>query len=75
MKDMTVEDLKVMKIWFLWNYSPGKNGKMTKVPFSTYGGETGTDEAHKDTWATYDEVLKDNENIRILRIDLAGYRS
>ena len=34
----------------------GKNGKITKVPFSAYGGATGTDEKYKDTLATYDEA-------------------
>lgn len=29
---------------------------MTKVPFSVYGGATGTDEKYKDTLATYDEA-------------------
>lgn len=36
---------------------PGKNGKITKVPFSVYGGATGTDEKYKDTWATYEEAF------------------
>lgn len=37
-------------------YGGGKNGKMTKVPFSAYGGATGADEKYKDTLATYDEA-------------------
>ena len=54
--EITIEELKQRKIWLLWNYMPGKNGKITKVPFSAYGGATGTDEKYIDTWATYDEA-------------------
>lgn len=46
---MNLQDLKKMKLWFLWNYAPGKNGKPTKVPMSAAGGETRTDEAHRNT--------------------------
>ena len=56
MSEITVEDLKQKKIWLLWNFRSSKNGKMTKVPFSAYGGATGTDEKYKDTLATYDEA-------------------
>ena len=56
MSEITIEDLKQKKIWLLWKHRPGKNGKMTKVPFSAYGGATGTDDKHKDTLATYDEA-------------------
>lgn len=56
MSGITMEDLKQHKIWLLWNYMPDKNGKATKVPFSAYGGATGTDDKYKDTWATYDEA-------------------
>lgn len=54
---ITIDELKQKKIWLLWNYMPGKNGKITKVPFSVYGGATGTDEKYKDTWATYEEAF------------------
>lgn len=54
--EITIEELKQKKIWFVWNYMPGKNGKITKVPFSAYGGATGTDDKYKDTWAVYDEA-------------------
>lgn len=47
MGDMTVEELKEKKLWFLWSTKPAKNGKVTKVPFSANGGATGTDDAHK----------------------------
>jgi P4 family phage/plasmid primase-like protien len=58
---MTMDGLKAMKIWFLWNYTPGKNGKITKVPFSVYGGKTGTTEDYEDTWATYEEAVAAKE--------------
>ena len=32
MGDMTVEELKEKKMWFLWSAKPAKNGKVTKVP-------------------------------------------
>lgn len=53
---ISIDELKQKKIWLLWNYMPGKNGKITKVPFSVYGGTTGTDEKYRDTWATYEEA-------------------
>lgn len=56
MGEITIEELKQKKIWFMWNYMPGKNGKITKVPFSAYGGATGTDDKYRDTWVTYDEA-------------------
>ena len=47
MGDMTVDELKNKKLWFLWSAKPGRNGKVTKVPFAANGGATGTDDAHK----------------------------
>ena len=49
MGDMTVDELKDKKLWFLWSAKPGRNGKVTKVPFAANGGATGTDDAHKGT--------------------------
>ena len=49
MGDMTVDELKDKKLWFLWSAKPGGNGKVTKVPFAANGGTTGTDDAHKGT--------------------------
>ena len=46
MGDMTVDELKNKKLWFLWLAKPGRNGKVTKVPFAANGGATGTDDAH-----------------------------
>ena len=49
MGDMTVDELKDKKLWFLWSAKPGKNGKVTKVPFRQMEELTGTDDAHKGT--------------------------
>lgn len=56
MGDMTVDELKSKKLWFLWSAKPGKNGKVTKVPFAANGGATGTDDAHKGTWVSFDDA-------------------
>lgn len=54
MGDITVDELKDKKLWFLWSAKPGRNGKVTKVPFAANGGATGTDDAHKGTWVPFD---------------------
>ena len=56
MGDMTVDELKDKKLWFLWSEKPGRNGKVTKVPFAANGGATGTDDAHKGTWVSFDDA-------------------
>ena len=56
MGDMTVDELKSKKLWFLWSAKPGRNGKVTKVPFAANGGATGTDDAHKGTWVSFDDA-------------------
>ena len=48
--------LSLIHIWFLWSAKPGKNGKVTKVPFAANGGATGTDDAHKGTWVSFDDA-------------------
>lgn len=52
MGDMTVDELKDKKLWFLWSAKPGGNGKVTKVSFAANGGATGTDDAHRGTWVS-----------------------
>ena len=52
----SMQELKQMRIWFLWRWGTDKNGNPTKVPFAANGGETGTDNAHSSTWVTDDEV-------------------
>ena len=56
MGDMTVDELMDKNLWFLWSAKPGKNGKVTKVPFAANGGATGTDDAHKGTWVSFDDA-------------------
>ena len=58
MGDMTVDELKSKKLWFLWSAKPGKNGKVTKVPFAANGGATGTDDAHKGTWVSFNAAKR-----------------
>ena len=56
MGDMTMDELKDKKLWFLWSAKPGRNWKVTKVPFAANGGATGTDDAHKGTWVSFDDA-------------------
>ena len=76
MGDMTVDELKDKKLWFLWSAKPGRNGKVTKVPFAANGGATGTDDAHKGTWVSFDDAesvsgigawLEDSEGFLLIR--------
>ncbi len=53
----SMQELKQMRIWFLWRWGVGKNGNPTKNPFAANGGATGTDDAHSSTWVTYDESV------------------
>lgn len=52
-----MQELMDMKIWFLWIWGKDEKGNPTKVPKSTLYGETGTDDAHSDTWVTYKEAM------------------
>ena len=69
MGDMTVDELKDKNLWFLWSAKPGKNGKVTKVPFAANGGATGTDDAHKGTWVSSGLGLKIPKGFFLLDID------
>lgn len=51
-----MDELKAEKLWFLWSAKPGKNGKVTKIPFAANGGATRTDNAHKGTWVSFDDA-------------------
>lgn len=56
MKSTSINDLKKMRIWLLWQRQIRK-GKTTKVPFAANdGGISGTSEDYKRTWVTYDEA-------------------
>ena len=50
-------ELKEQKIWLCWNFRE-KDGRKTKVPIAANGDKTGTDEAHRHTWVTFDEAKK-----------------
>lgn len=52
-----MQELMDMKIWFLWRYAPGKNGKITKVPFAAKGGVTGTNDEYSSTWVTHEDAF------------------
>ena len=52
---MHMDELKVQKIWFCWNYETRKD-KKTKVPKSAYGTATGTSAEYAHSWVTYDEA-------------------
>ena len=60
-KEITIEELKNRKIWFLWSGQPIKNGKISKIPFAADGGATGADEAHEHTWADYETAQMGKE--------------
>ena len=55
--DNFMKELKEMKIWFLWQWKSGKNGKPTKVPISANGTSTGTSMEWSHTWVTYNEAV------------------
>ena len=50
-----LDELKSMRIWICWNYRD-KDGRRTKVPVSANGTATGTNEAYRHTWVTFDEA-------------------
>ena len=64
MEDMTVDELKNKKLWFLWSAKPAKNGKVTKIPFSANCGVTGTDDAYKDTWCLLTRQIRQKTSFR-----------
>ena len=55
--DNFMKELKEMKIWFLWQWTPDKNGKPTKTPISVNGTPTGTTMNWSHTWVTYDKAI------------------
>lgn len=58
---MTLDELKAQKLWFLWNYAPGKSGKKTKVPMSAVGGVTGSSDNFSNTWVDYETAVRAKE--------------
>ena len=53
-----MQELKQMEIWLCWILKKNKDGKWTKVPIAASGAATGTDEAHRHTWVTYEEAVR-----------------
>lgn len=55
-KKITIPEFKELSQWFCWNYKYDEKGKKTKVPISYKKGKTGTDEAHRHTWTTFENA-------------------
>lgn len=53
---ISVDELKQMPIWVIWNYDV-RDGKPTKIPKSAKGTATGTNEKYRHTWVTYSEAV------------------
>ena len=64
-----MQELKQMKIWFLYLLKPKPDGRLDKVPFSALGGVTGTSQKYSGTWVSYKEAKAalakhdDNKNV------------
>lgn len=56
MKSIGIDDLKQMPFWINWLYKKNEDGKLTKVPFSSRGGRTGTNDQYKETWGSFIEA-------------------
>ena len=63
MNSTLMDTLKAMKIWVCFRIRPDRNGRMTKKPFSAFGGATGSNEAYAHTWATYAEAKSAAERL------------
>lgn len=58
-----MQELKKMKIWVLWHYAK-VHGRITKVPFAASGGPSGTDDKFRETWVSYEEILRAASSIK-----------
>lgn len=56
-----MQELMDVPIWFLVKISKKADGTLSKVPFSAFGGKTGTNNAHSATWVTYQEAMAAKE--------------
>lgn len=56
-------ELKEQKIWLCWNFAE-KDGRKTKVPIAANGEKTGTNEAYRHTWVTFNEAKQAAQNRR-----------
>ena len=52
-----MKTLKDKPLWLLWKKQT-RNGRVAKVPFSAKGGSSGTNEAYKQTWVTFQEAAQ-----------------
>lgn len=53
--------LKGLPIWALWRLEPGKDGRLTKVPYSPhYDGRASS--TNPKTWGTFDEAVRKYES-------------
>ena len=73
MGDMTVDELKDKNLWFLWSAKPGKNGKVTKVPFAANGGATGLEKVPMFL-STDKETVRQNSRMYLSEIISNYYR-
>lgn len=55
-KRISIPEFKELPQWFCWNYRYDEKGKKTKVPISYKKEKTGTDEAHRHTWTTFENA-------------------
>ena len=52
-----MKTLKDKPLWLLWKKQT-RNGRIAKIPFSAKGGSSGTNEAYKQTWVTFQEAAQ-----------------
>lgn len=50
-----MKTLKERPLWLLWK-KQNQDGRVAKVPFAASGGSSGTNEAFRKTWVTYQEA-------------------
>ena len=55
MKEMTIEELKQMKIWMLWRRKES-DGRVAKIPCSAKGEACGTSNDYEKKWVTFEEA-------------------
>ena len=55
MKEITMEELKQMRIWMLWRRKEA-DGRVAKIPCSAQGKACGTNKDYEKDWVTYQEA-------------------
>lgn len=53
----TIEELKKMPVWLLWR-KQRRDGGVAKIPYAASGRVSGTNDANKDAWVTYDAAIQ-----------------